>query len=158
MQPRTIMCIIILVALVLAIVLIPILKENTVKVELVYEYRRQNVIGSGRPAWLTVYDTSFFTEDTFAKRFHDETGLELDEHFQLNTNDYTYVICYGASLDRLVYREAFMSVRFTGVYPWYYGFAYLRQDCPTDMVRIYRANKIRIENDPHSNDPNCIVI
>lgn len=86
MQPRTIMCIIILVALVLAIVLIPILKENTVKVELVYEYRRQNVIGSGRPAWLTVYDTSFFTEDNFAKRFHDETGLELDEHFQLNTN------------------------------------------------------------------------
>lgn len=131
--------------------------EHTVPAELVYEYRAPKPIDA--PGWLTVYDTGFWTKDIFAERFLRETGQALDRCMTMDTENYTYIVCYGAKLERLVYCEGIVSGRFTGVYPWYYGFAYLRQDSPEDsaMVRIYRADKIRIENDPHSNDPACAV-
>lgn len=99
--------------------------------------------------WSIVSGDGFYTGEMFARDYEAQTGEALPD--AIDTDQYSYVVCYGFTLEELYVREGAMSGRFTASRPYYYANAVLRA-APDGEANLYRIHSpTPIDRDPHSN-------
>ena len=107
--------------------------------------------------WSIVSNDGFYTGAMFERDYEAQTGEGLPE--TIDTDQNTYVVCYGFTLEELYYREGGMSGRFTGSRPYHYAKAVLRSASDGEVNVYLVHDPASIDRDPHSNtgDDTAIV-
>ena len=140
-----ILAVLLIIAIPLSVV-IYFYRSRPVNYTLVLTYENTLIGGT----WEIVRDHGFYSRETFINNYEKQTGDVIPNVFE--ENGCTIVLCYGYTLEKLFYREANMSGRFTGVYPFYYANAYLKPADP-NLIYVYIVeDNIRIDRDIHTNN------
>ena len=121
-------------------------KDRSIEYSWLYSYEIQTPTNG---KWRVVSHRGFYTGENFANDYASQTDMPLPS--EIDTVNYTYVVCYGFTLEGLSYREIDKSGRFTSDTPYYYVNATLKA-APSTLANVYLVDDpIAIDRDMHTN-------
>lgn len=101
--------------------------------------------------WLSLYQNpqSYFSFENAQKLYNHATGKEIEDQFEFDFDNYTYVVVSGHELVDLSYNYWNIEGRFKSANPVFHGRVELKTAENKRSINIYRIERMLINSDEH---------